>query len=95
MLKVVVSTNPAYPPSLSFTWLAPNVTNGDILDYRLTCTVPEGIPTLHNVTSLTTSAMVSSLKNGVEYCCSVSARIRQGYSMPSVTHCVTTVEIGM
>ena len=57
MLEGVTSTNPADPPSLSFTWLPPNVTNGDILSYRLTCTVPEGVPTPRNVTSQTTSAM--------------------------------------
>ena len=94
MLDGVASRDPADPPSLSFTWLAPNVTNGDILDYRLICTVPEGVPTPRDVTSLTTSAMISSLNNGVEYCCTVSARNAQGHSMPSMALCVTTVEIG-
>ena len=95
MLEGVASTNPADPPSLRFTWLAPNVTNGDILDYRLTCAVPEGVPMPRDVTSLTTSAMISSLNNGVEYCCTVSARNIQGHSMPSLPRCVRTVEIGM
>ena len=93
MLEGVASTNPAEPPSLTFTWLVPNVTNGDILDYSLTC-VSEGIPTPPSVTSTTTSATISNLENGLRYCCTVTARNAQGDSMPSEQQCISTIEIG-
>ena len=94
MFEGVASTNPAEPPSISFTWLPPNVTNGNILDYNVTC-VSElaGIAT-SSVTSLTTSATVSDLENGVQYCCSVTARNVVGNSAPSMTQCFSTVVIG-
>ena len=95
MLQGVASTNPAEFPSLNFTWLAPSVTNGEILDYRLTCVVPQGIPTPPDVTTPTTSAVISNLENGIQYCCTVSARNVFGCSLPMVAHCITTVEIGI
>ena len=93
MLEGVASTNPAEPPSLTFNWLVPIVTNGDILDYSLTC-VSEGIPTPPSVTSTTTSATISNLENGLRYCCTVIARNAEGDSMPSEQQCVSTIEIG-
>ena len=93
MLEGVASTNPAEPPSLTFNWLVPNVTNGNILDYSLTC-VSEGIPTPPSVTSTTTSATISNLENGLRYCCTVTARNAQGNSMPSKQQCISTIEIG-
>ena len=95
MLQGFASTNPAESPSLSFTWLAPSITNGEILDYRLTCVVPQSIPTPPDVTTPTTSAVISNLENGIQYCCTVSARNAVGDSQPSVVHCITTVEIGI
>ena len=93
MLEGVASTNLDGPPSLTFNWLVPNVTNGDILDYSLTC-VSEGIPTPPSVTSTTTSATISNLENGLRYCCTVTARNAEGDSMPSEQQCVSTIEIG-
>ena len=91
--KVLQVQIPAEPPSLTFNWLVPNVTNGVILDYSLTC-VSEGIPTPPSVTSTTTSATISNLENGLRYCCTVTARNAQGDSMPSEQQCISTIEIG-
>ena len=94
MFEGVASTSAAEPPSISFTWLPPNVTSGDILDYDVTCVSElEGIPT-SSVTSLTTSAAISDLENGVQYCCSVTARNVVGNSAPTMTQCFSTVVIG-
>ena len=94
MFEGVASTSTAEPPHISFTWLPPNVTNGDILDYNVTCVSElEGIAT-SSVTSLTTSATVSDLENGVQYCCTVTARNVVGTSAPSMTQCFSTVMIG-
>ena len=95
MFEGVASTNPAELPSISFTWLPPNVTNGDILDYNVTCVSElEGV-VISSVTSLTTSANVSDLENGVQYCCSVTARILARNSAPSRAQCFFTIEIGI
>ena len=94
MFEGVSSTSTAEPPSVSFTWLPPNVTNGDILDYNVTCVSElEGIAT-SSVTSLTTSATVSNLENGVQYCCSVTARNVVENSVPTMAQCFSTVVIG-
>ena len=94
MLEGVASTNLDGPPSLTFNWLVPNVTNGDILDYSLTC-VSEGIPTPPSVTSTTTSATITNLENGLQYCCTVTARNEHGTSLPSVAQYISTIEIGI
>ena len=94
MLEGVASTNPAEPPSLTFNWLVPNVTNGDILYYSLTC-VSEGIADPPSVTSNTTSATISNLENGLQYCCTVTARNAVEDSMPSEQQCISTIEIGI
>ena len=94
MFEGVASTSTAEPPSITVTWLPPIVTNGDILDYNVTCVSElEGIAT-SSVTSITTSATVSDLENGVQYCCSVTARNVVGNSAPTMTQCFSTVVIG-
>ena len=94
MFEGVASTNPAESPTIAFTWLPPNVTNGDVVDYRVTCSPElEGITT-SSVTSLTTSATVSDLENGVQYCCTVTARNVVGTSLPTMSQCFSTVAIG-
>ena len=94
MFEGVASTSAAEPPSISFTWLPPNVTNGDILDYTVTCNPDlEGIAT-SSVTSVNTSAAVSDLENGVRYCCTVTARNIVGTSAPTMAQCFSTVVIG-
>ena len=93
MLQGTPSTNQTAPPSIAFTWAAPNVTNGDILDYQVTCTSAAGLPNAV-ATSSTTSATLSNLENGARYCCTVTARNAQGNSVPSDAHCTSTVEIG-
>ena len=94
MLQGTPSTDQAAPPSIAFTWAAPSVTNGDILDYQVTCTSAAGLPNAV-VTSSTISATLSNLENGARYCCTVTARNAQGSSVPSDAHCTSTVEIGM
>ena len=93
MLEGSASTNPAEPPSLTFNWLVPNVTNGDILDYSLTC-VSEGIPTPPPVTSTTTSATITNLENGLRYCCTVTARNALAVSLLSAEKCISTIPKG-
>ena len=89
-LQGTPSTDPAVTcvcPSITFTWAAPNVTNGesDILDYEVTC-ISAGLPDVA-VSSNTTSATVSDLENGATYCCTVTARNVYHSSMPSEPYC--------
>ena len=84
------------PLSYACNWMAPTETNGELTGYELTC-VPglEGIPTPPLVLSpLMTSATVSSLRNGVNYTCSVRARNEGGLSLPSAPTSFYTTEIG-
>ena len=76
-------------------WMAPTVTNGVLTGYELTC-VPgvEGIPHPPSGTSSTTSAIVSSLRNGVNYTCTVRARNEDGLSLASAPTSFYTTESG-
>ena len=81
--------------SLSYTcnWMAPE---GEIAGYKLTCEPElEGIPPPPVLTSPTTSATVSSLRNGVNYTCSVRAMNEGGLSLGSVPTSFNTTEIGI
>ena len=86
---------PNDPLSYTCNWMAPIVTNGVLAGYELTCKPGlEGIPPPPVLTPSMTSATVSSLRNGVNYTCTVRARSEGGLSMASVPTSFYTIEIG-
>ena len=88
---------PNDPLSYTCNWTTPVETNGELTGYELTC-VPglEEIPSppVLTVTPSTTSATVSSLRNGVSYTCRVRARNEGGLSLASMPTSFYTTEIG-
>ena len=90
------SNLPGDPLSYVCNWMAPTETNGALVGYQLTCEPQsDGIPTPPAVTSSTTSANISDLRNGVNYSCTVRARNEAGISLASGSASVYTVVIGM
>ena len=86
---------PNDPLSYTCNWMAPTVTNGVLAGYELTCQPRlEGIPSPPVLTPSMTSATVSSLRNGVNYTCTVRARNQGGLSLASVPTSFYTTEIG-
>ena len=86
---------PNDPLSYMCNWMAPTVTNGVLAGYELTCKpgLEEILPPSVLI-PLMTSATVSSLRNGVNYTCTVRARNEGGLSMASVPTSFYTIEIG-
>ena len=86
---------PNDPLSYMCNWTAPTVTNGVLAGYELTCQPGlEGIPPPPISTPSMISATVSSLRNGVNYTCTVKARNQGGLSMASAPTSFYTTEIG-
>ena len=84
------------PLSYTCNWMAPMATNGVLAGYELICQPGlEEIPHPPVLTPSMTSATVSSLRNGLNYTCTVKARNEGGLSMASAPASFYTTEIGM
>ena len=93
----ILQQNKLNSTSYMFSWRAPDVTNGDLTSYVISCD-PQvnglGIISQNVSGGDETMATLSGLENGVTYSCSVKAQKSDGSSPPSEPVTFTTDEAG-